>query len=276
PIKPGLGVGAPGGDGYYVAKYKYIVATSMSMEQKANYIQDIRNVSDRFQLNLGLRNDHFTNYHNNRIAFVDEKNQWEPRLGFSWDVNGDSTLKIYGNAGRYYLALPNNVAERAANPSIYTRQYFTYHGIDENGIPQNLAQVGGVNGAPPPGPVSADNDYGQPKDPRTVTANDLQAQYHDEFILGFDKILGRNWVYGAKATYRILRTAIDDVCASSQLKAKLTAMGLDADQYQWTDPGCRIFNPGATNHFYVARKDGSGYADVAMSAADWGFKQSAK
>ena len=53
--------------------------------------------------------------------FVVEKNQWEPRLGFSWDVNGDSSLKIYGNAGRYYLALPQSVGERAATQSTNTR-----------------------------------------------------------------------------------------------------------------------------------------------------------
>ncbi|HET8554937.1 MAG TPA: TonB-dependent receptor [Rhodanobacteraceae bacterium] len=276
PINEGLGVGAPGGDGYYVSKYIVQDYSSMSMEQKAYYIQDVWNVTSNFQLNLGLRNDHFTNYNNKGQAFVDQKNQWEPRIGFSWDVNGDSSLKIYGNAGRYYLALPDSVAKRAANPSIFTNEYFTYNGIDENGIPQNLKPVGGLNGAPAPGPVSSDHETGSDKDPRTVTATDLKAQYQDEFILGFDKTLGNNWVYGAKATYRILRTAIDDVCDPGSLEAKMTAMGLDTSEYAIENPGCRIFNPGRTNHFNVARKDGTGYADVAMSTSDWGFKQGAK
>ncbi|HET7662616.1 MAG TPA: TonB-dependent receptor [Rhodanobacteraceae bacterium] len=276
PINEGLGVGAPGGDGYYVSKYIVQNVSSMSMEQKAYYIQDVWNVTSNFQLNLGLRNDHFTNYNNKGTAFVDEKNQWEPRLGFSWDVNGDSSLKIYGNAGRYYLALPDSVAVRAANPSIFTNEYFTYNGIDENGIPQNLKPVGGLNGAPAPGPVSSDHETGSDKDPRTVTATDLKAQYQDEFILGFDKTLGNNWVYGAKATYRVLQAAIDDVCDPGSLEAKMTAMGLDTSEYAIDNPGCRIFNPGRTNHFLVARKDGSGYTKVAMSTEDWGFKKGAK
>ncbi|HEX7338619.1 MAG TPA: TonB-dependent receptor plug domain-containing protein [Rhodanobacteraceae bacterium] len=276
PIAPDLGVGAPGGDGYYVAKYTFDDSSNMSTEQKAYYIQDIWNVTDNLQLNLGLRNDHFTNKNNKGIAFVDEKNQWEPRLGFSWDVNGDSSLKIYGNAGRYYLALPNSVAVRAADPSVFTYQYFTYTGIDANGEPTGLKEVGGVDGAKAPGPVSGNNEYGTDKDPHTVTANDLKAQYQDEFILGFDKTLGSKWVYGAKATYRELKAAIDDVCDPTSLANKMKADGYNVSDYEVGNPGCLIFNPGRTNHFYVARKDGNGYANVAMSTSDWGFKQGAK
>ena len=33
-----------------------------------------------------------------------------PRLGFSWDVNGDSSFKVYGNAGRYSLPLTATVS----------------------------------------------------------------------------------------------------------------------------------------------------------------------
>lgn len=276
PINDTLGVGAPGGDGYYVSRYIFEDASNMSVVQKAYYIQDIWQVTDRFQLNLGLRNDHFINKNDQGIAFVDEKNQWEPRVGFSWDVNGDSSFKIYGNLGRYYLALPSSVAVRAANASTFTNTYYTYTGINENGVPTGLTPIAPNAGANHDGAVSSDHEYGTPKDPRTVTANDLEAQYQDEFILGFDKTLGQNWVYGAKATYRILRTAIDDVCDHKALEAKMTSMGLDPDLYKTKNPGCRIFNPGETNHFLVERKDESGYANVAMSTSDWGFKQGAK
>ena len=41
-------------------------------------------------------------------------NQFAPRLGFSWDVFGDSTFKVFGNAGRYALPLTATVAVRGA------------------------------------------------------------------------------------------------------------------------------------------------------------------
>ncbi len=275
PIAPELGVGAPGGDGYYVDKYIFSVRTSMTMKQKAYYIQDVWNVTDNFQLNLGLRNDHFTNYNDLGIAFVDEKNQWEPRIGASWDVNGDSSFKVYGNAGRYYLALPNNVAERAANRSTYTDQYFNYSGIDANGVPQNLTPVVGADGNPAgPGPVSANFETGEPKDAKQVAALDLKAQYQDEYILGFDKTLGPDWVYGAKVTYRELKTAIDDECDPfGSLVPKLESMGLDPNDYYGAlvNPYCRLFNPGSTNTFALKSDVDGSYTNVTMSAADWGY-----
>jgi hypothetical protein len=271
-----LGVGAPH-NAYYVAKYIYSVQTSMSLDQKAYYLQDDWSITNDFLLSLGLRNDRFTNYNDLGIAFVDEKNQWEPRIGFSWDVNGDSTFKVYGNAGRYYLALPDNVAERAANRSTYTREYFTYTGIDANGIPTGLTPVEGVGGTAPPGPVSADNELGQPKDARQVTASNLKAQYQDEFILGFDKTLGDKWVYGAKLTYRSLKTAIDDECDPGKIYDKIATMGLNPDDYydSIVNPYCRLINPGLTNDLQVKGNDGN-YITVTMTQDDWGYKKKAQ
>jgi hypothetical protein len=277
-INSNLGVGPGDANGYYVRRYIYSVTTSMSLKQKAWYLQDVWNVTDKVQLNIGLRNDRFTNYNDLGIAFVDEKNQWEPRLGASWDVFGDSTFKVYGNAGRYYLALPDNVAERAANRSTFTSEYFTYTGIDANGIPTGLTPVNGTNGAPPPGPVSSNNELGQPKDARQVTAKDLKAQYQDEYILGFDKTLGPNWVYGAKLTFRQLKTAIDDECDPGRIADKMTSMGLDPADYSDAlgNPYCRLINPGQTNTLEIAKNGGAGYTDVQMSQQDWGFLQGAK
>jgi len=265
-INPSLGVGAPGQE-YYVQKYIYSEATSMSLEQKAYFIEDRWYLTDDVMLSLGIRNDKFTNKNSAGEAYVDSGDQWAPRLGVSWDVFGDSSLKVYGNLGRYYLALPNQVAIRAASASIYTREYFTYSGIDANGVPTGLSPLG-------PGPVSANNEYGQPIDPATVTAKDLKSQYQDEAIIGFDKTLGDNWVYGAKAVYRRLGTAIDDICDPDKIVAKLEKMGYDADTVTFND-SCPIFNPGLTNTFVAIDADGN-YFDYTMTAADWGLDKKAK
>lgn len=274
-INAKLGVGAPGSE-YYVARYIYSVASSMGADQKAWYIQDAWQITDNVLFKFGIRNDNFTNQNNVGQDFVKEDNQWEPRLGISWDVFGDSSLKIYGNAGRYYLALPQSVALRAATPSTFTYEYFTYDGIDANGNPTGRTPVPGVNGAPAPGPVSANNETGTPVNPHTVTATDLKPQYQDEFIVGFDKTLGDNWVYGAKATYRELGTAIDDICDMDRIAAKIDAMGLDSDDYAYGDPGCRIFNPGRSNSFIVNSVTGGDPINVQMSKSDWGLSKGAE
>src|SRR5690606_10415155 len=48
PISAVLGVGAPGGDGYYVRDLRYFTSTSMSLEQKAWYVEDRWQVTDNF------------------------------------------------------------------------------------------------------------------------------------------------------------------------------------------------------------------------------------
>ncbi|MGC1547125.1 MAG: TonB-dependent receptor, partial [Rhodanobacter sp.] len=125
---------AGGADGYYVAKYKYHDNATVRVAQRAQYIEDSWQINDRWLVKLGLRNDQFTNYNAAGQPYLRLTSpQWAPRVGFSWDVNGDSSFKVYGNAGRYYLALPTSVALRSAGTSLYTREYFTYTGIDANG-----------------------------------------------------------------------------------------------------------------------------------------------
>lgn len=241
-------------------------ATSMRMTQKAYYLQDDWQVASNVLLNIGVRNDHFTNYNDQGKPFVDEKNQWEPRIGASWDVNGDSSFKVYGNVGRYYLALPDNAAERAANISTYEITRYKYTGIDANGIPTGLTQIGGVS--------SPDGEFGLPKNPQEVTARNLKPEYVDEFILGFDKKFNDSWTYGAKATWRDLKAAIDDECSPSQIGAKMTSMGLNPNDYSDSLYGasyCRLINPGQTNTMLINKNGGGSSVLVSMSQKDWGY-----
>lgn len=267
PISASQGVGAPGGDGYYFYKQVFSTVTSMSLDQRAQYIEDRWQVTDRVLLSIGARNDRFKNYNDAGRAYVNNAAQWAPRLGASWDVFGDSSLKVYGNLGRYYLALPNNVAVRGASPSTYTREYFAYTGIDSFGVPTGLRPLGG-------GLTSPDGEFGNAVDPESVTARNLKSQYQDEGILGFDKTLGSEWITGAKVTVRRLRTAIDDVCDTGKIGDKLTSEGIDPDSV--TIPGCVIFNPGFTNTFSLANTNGIGRTEVKMSKDDWGFADKAK
>jgi hypothetical protein len=266
-IDPELGVGAPGGNGYYAQKYIYSTTTSMAVKQKAYYLEDRWQINDNWRMTLGLRNDEFTNFNSSHVPYVESGDQWAPRLGVSWDVFGDSSFKLFANLGRYYLALPNSVAIRGASASTYTREYSTYTGIDANGEPTGLTALG-------PGPVSAGGEYGQAPDPNSFAPTDLKSQYQDELILGMEKTLGEKWNSGAKFTYRKLQSAIDDVCDSDRVSDKLTASGIDADSVRI--PGCVMFNPGQTNTYKLINNDGSGYTTVKMSQSDWGFTDGAK
>ncbi len=257
------GPGTP--DAAYVAKYQYHDNASVRVAQRAQYIEDSWQINDRWLVKLGLRNDQFTNYNAVGEPYLRLTSpQLAPRLGFSWDVNGDSSFKVYGNAGRYYLALPTSVALRSAGTSLYTRTYYNYTGVDANGIPTGLTPIDTSSGAG--APISANGEYGQPRDPKTSASTNLKSEYQDEYILGFDKKLGDSWVYGAKATYRNLRNGIDDVGDNISIIAKMNAMGIDPNSYDATRvPASILINPGSTSYFNIPKLAG-GYYTVQM---DW-------
>ncbi len=265
PLVSGLGVGATadfpnGAEGYYVTQHVGIRNVSVHSSQRGQFIEDKWQVSPRFLLSLGLRNGEFTNYNPLGQAFIKQRNELAPRLGFSWDVYGDASFKVYGNAGRYFLATPLEPSFSAASSGIDTTQYFTYGGINADGTPADLTAM-----APP---VSANNHFGQPRDPKTVAVKDIKPMYNDEFMVGFTKTLGDAWLYGAKATRRVLRSAIDDGCLGDLIVEKARELGYDDIEL----PGCYMVNAGARNTFVVKTASGE-YHDIPLSRKEIGYPE---
>jgi len=269
PINTGLGVPATGGirngeDGYYVRQYVYSALASVRASQRAQYIEDNWQVTDRLLLNLGLRLDQFTNFNRDGDAYIKQTSgQWAPRLGFSWDVDGDGRFKVFGNVGRYYLALPLNPAFNAAGATLATSTYYTYGGIDSNGYPTDLTRFSD--------PVSANNNYGLLPDAKTVATSGIEPSYQDEFILGFSKALGQDWVYGAKATYRVLRSGVDDYCDIDAVLGKASSLGYNVTKDS-NPVSCWLINPGRGNTFNLVDTGGN-YVTVPLSNAEMGFPQ---
>ena len=265
-----------GASGYYVSRYMFVTSSTVKVSQRAQYVQDNWQVLPNLLLNLGLRNDQFTNYNPDGIPYVRlTKPQWAPRLGFSWDVFGDSTMKVFGNVGRYYLALPSGVAVREASGSTYTQSYFTYSGIDANGIPQGLTPIVGTgqgNVTSPGQPVSANNEYGQPLDPNTVRSTNLKAEYQDEVVLGMQQQINPAWVYGVQGTVRRLGRIVDDVGDTTTQCTQLLAQNPGADPATACNniQASVLINPGSTNRFQASNGAG-GYYYYTVSPAQFGF-----
>ncbi|WP_166636792.1 TonB-dependent receptor [Cognatilysobacter terrigena] len=225
--------------------------STVKVKQHAFYIQDSWNVTDNFIAQIGLRWDNFENLNGFGETYVKVKNQFGPRLGFSWDVNGDSTFKVYGNAGRYALPLTPSVAVRGASASLFTRQQFTFTGVD----PVTGAPIGAVPRTNSTGQLQYVNgEFGVGKNPATIASNNLKPMYQDEFILGFQKAMNDHLNVGARGIYRNLKTAIDDNC---DYAAILDAAGfVDGERNGQAAvlpgagfPYCRMFNPGADAEF---------------------------
>jgi outer membrane receptor for ferrienterochelin and colicin len=264
---------------YYVSKRIDLSGASVKVFQRAQYVEDNWQVTPNLLLNLGLRNDQFTNFDGSGVPYIRlTKPQWAPRLGFSWDVHGDSTLKVFGNAGRYYLALPLTTATSIAAPVTATNLYGTYTGIDPvTGEPIGFTPV---TQNPSTG-VSIDNEYGQPKDPRVSTAQNIKAEFSDNFVLGMQQqfqMLGTNWVFGATGTYQKMNRIIDDYddeqqeCAAGRRQGYAFMTPDTCDQWAQS---LVLINPGLTEHLLMKSPSGA-LVPVTFSEADQGFTEGPK
>ncbi|HEY8329131.1 MAG TPA: TonB-dependent receptor [Rhodanobacter sp.] len=133
-------------------------------------------------------NDYTSNGHNRKAA----KNEFQPRLGFSYDLNGDENHVIFGGAGRAYdrnlfdvISLENS-KNALSEPTVYF---------------ENPNGVGGC------GPGQADGNQCVVWDPKYLNAanlqglgsgvgevdmfnNKLKAPYSDQFSIGMRNKLG--------------------------------------------------------------------------------------
>jgi hypothetical protein len=267
------GHGTLSDQGFYVVKGVFTTASNAYATQNAQYIEDAWHVTKDLLVTIGVRNESFANENSSHVKYLEQKNQVTPRLNAAWDVRGDSSLKVFASAGRYTVQMPTIVAIRGANGSLNTSQYYTYTGTDANGIPTGLTQL--------TNPLSANNEFGQPKDPRTVASTNLKPSYQDEITLGFEQAFSPSLNFGAKGTYRKLKSTIDDFCDGRPFRRYALAHNIKTiDDATWdpTDPaysyfGCASFNPGESQDFLIDFMQNGQYTKVTLSAKELGFEK---
>lgn len=254
-----------GAQGYYVRQHIFNDVTDAQSNQSAEYLEDQYQATKDIKITMGLRNESFKGMNGDGQTYLKSDNFLSPRLSTVWDVNGDSSMKVYGTLGRYSIQTPTHLAVRGASRSTLTYQYFTYTGIDQvTGAPTGLHSL-------IPAAYSPDGETGQAKDPNTVAAQNLKPSYQDELTLGFEKSLARNLTGGVKMTYRRLGATLDDFCDGRPFENYAAAHGIDTSNWQ-SDGACISINPGKSNKFLVDYAGtGSNYTTVDLSAADIGL-----
>lgn len=174
------------------------------------YIEDNWNITPNFLLNLGVRVDNFNNKTAVGSSFIKMDNLVSPRLGFSWDMRGDGARKLFGNLGRYYLPVTNNINYTFAGGLTDERTFYALNGWANKtnpftGTPYMApvlgAQIGGI-----------DTQYNvSVGDLRQSVDRDIEAVYQDEAILGYQAMINNAWSWGVNATYRRMTNALDDI-----------------------------------------------------------------
>lgn len=108
---------------------------SFGARNKAFYIQDEWDVTDRLTVNLGVRRDDFSVDRPDGENIVNLDKNYGLRGGFTYNLFEDFSGKLYGSYGEYYLPFASNTAFRTTGQEYFVRQRFAMTGVGANGLP---------------------------------------------------------------------------------------------------------------------------------------------
>jgi hypothetical protein len=204
-----------------------------SLENTAWYLEDTWRFTDDMQLYVGLRGETFKNLDSNDEVFLESDTLIAPRFGYTWDVNGDSSAKLYSTIGRYYIPVATNSNIRATRTERGSTFFNLVTGFNaSDGTPIGLgAQVG--NGT----------EDVQIPNPATIADTELSPMHQDEIIIGYEQTITENWTVGIKGMYRTIKDGMDDYCGTQPFIEWAADNGFD-DFDPHTLSGCILVNPG--------------------------------
>ncbi|HEX7915151.1 MAG TPA: TonB-dependent receptor [Rudaea sp.] len=235
------GVTPPAGTTEYVrARHVSAASGKYQVDNTAAYIEDTWQFNDRWMFYAGLREETFDNKDALGRSTVKSSNQLAPRLGFSWDMTGDSANKLFGTLGRYYIPVASNTNIRASRAETFVSDFYTFTGQDaRTGAPITLGQHLGSTVVSESGVIPSPGQY---------AATNLKPMYQDELILGFQHAFAERWSAGASTTIRKVGAGMDDYCWAGAFDNWAADHGY-TNFDDSTLPSCMLLNPGRDNAF---------------------------
>jgi len=174
------------------------------------FIQDSWSILDKVSLNAGLRWDGQYLYDKDGQLGMKLGNQWSPRIGFVWDPTQRGRSKIFANYGRYFEAVPLDIADRALSGESII---FANHVCDPRAV-----GIQGCDAATVRSPFNVARPnvkwINQGADKSAVDP-DLQPMANDEVVAGGEYEVFANARVGLTYTYRNLVRAIEDMSADN-------------------------------------------------------------
>ncbi len=215
----------------YVIDRIFIGGGEFYSDLAAYYVEDQWQITDNVLINAGLRVDEFDFYAVGGKVLTSFKTDVAPRLGVSWDVNGDGSSKLYATWGHYYLPMANNTIYRVGSGISDVSTYYSFTGIDSaTGSPTGLAPLTGD-----PATSFTVGSVAVAPSKEVFQAEEADPFSKEEIIVGYETQLSDDYSLAVRGTYRTILTALDDYCG------------------KYSYPHCVMLNPGEDSTWY---KDG--------------------
>lgn len=192
------------------------------------FAQDEWKVNDRLTINPGIRYEQ-EKLTGTLVTDFTLKNNWAPRIGATYDPMGNGVTKIYGNYGRYYSRVPNDLAARALSADDGTSRADYYDAALTQPIPNGIVtQV--------PGGGAITNHFvlaGVGAD--TIDPN-AKLGYTNEFIAGFERQIMPQTSLDVRYIYRSIGRVLEDVANAPVVAYELGLPGTESVEYILTNP----------------------------------------
>jgi outer membrane receptor protein involved in Fe transport len=218
---------------YRVTRANFNDARTTTQEYFSLFLQDNWRANDRLTVNAGVRYEQqtlvgtiatLTTLDGRELDKFALKNNWAPRIGVVYDVFGNNKSKLFGNYGRYYARIPNDLAARALSADAgFTRGDYFDANLTQP-IPNGVVAGGQTNHFVLAG-VGADQI-----DP------DAKLSYQDEFVAGFEYEAFPNTSLGVRYIHRNVGRVLEDIADAPAVAYDLGLPGLGSVEYILTNP----------------------------------------
>ncbi len=190
------------GNGILTVKSKSVII--------GGFVQDSWSILDKVTLNVGLRWDGQYIYDKDGLLGIKLGNEWSPRIGFVWDPTQQGRSKIFANYGRYYEAVPLDIADRALSGESLV---IAGHDCDPRvvgvaGCDLTTANRGRSIASP-------NVKWRNVAVDKTAVDPNLQPTSNDEIVAGGEYEIFPNARAGVSYTYRNLVRTIEDMSADN-------------------------------------------------------------
>jgi len=167
------------------------------------FVQDTWKVGSRLTINPGVR------YEQEKLSgsIIDDfqlKNNWAPRVGATYDLQGNGRSKVFGNFGRYYSRVPNDLAARALSADDGTQRADYFDAGLTRPIPDGVVtQV--------PGSGQITSHYQVAGVGADVIDPNAKLSYTDEVVAGAEFEIMPHTTFGIRYVYRNIGRVLEDV-----------------------------------------------------------------
>jgi outer membrane receptor protein involved in Fe transport len=254
-----------------ITKYGGFNGQSTPTKQYSAYLQDDWRLSPSLTFNLGLRYDYYdaltldqstnpiwqmlsaqTTYSYRELlpfrngggrVLKNAKNDWAPRIGFSWDINRDGRNILRGGLGRFYDFPYVNATILFPAGAVQSNYGVVYEVTDPNGIRNEDGSFFQPGQALPPCSLYPDATCGLSSfAPNEVASPNLKPPHSDQISLGYSWQVSSSVGFTADAVrvwyrdlpYRFRGNPIINTTTGGRL---FTSLGFSNNFRIWTGDG---------------------------------------